>query len=238
MAVRCVRDVKERVTFTYLQERWKEKNMESKKPFRKFFADEHNELFQKLFKDGLLWRLFTLIAFRARRVLKPSPEGLEQFEFVLSETEFAKFGLKESQRGQIRRKILKLSRFGLISKTEKKIEDTKAIVYRFVPNQLVDINQEIESEIEIKQRENEERVETNKNDKNVKNDTFSEKEKELAKRIARWGTSRAINYSYKTLDEYERDVLPHIKRLGIKTVYKIFANSEDNKKFWYELKKQ
>lgn len=141
------------------------KNSLTKKPYRQLFADENNELFQTLMKDPLSWAIYTVCALRARRTHVPSPEGLEQGEFWLSEMEYAKFGLKQSQRGQISRRLAMFQkRFKLISKTGKKIGNEKANIYRMESNQLININSEIENEVENKQGTNRERIETNKND--------------------------------------------------------------------------
>ncbi len=138
------------------------------KPWRQLYADEHDELFKLLLKDRLLLAVFVLCAIRARRVKKVSPEGLSQFEFFLSELEFNKFGLKKAQKGQVRRRLLKLIRLGLVSKAEKKIGSKKSNVYAFTSDKIIFINPETETTTETKQRADREQTETNKNDKKDK----------------------------------------------------------------------
>jgi hypothetical protein len=77
----------------------------------------------------------------------------------------------------------------------------------------------------------------NKNYKNERNFTYTDEEIKLAKRIANWGTSEARNPSYKTSEDYVQDILPHIQELGDEAVNKLFAKSEDNKQFWYKLRR-
>lgn len=89
---------------------------QDKKPFRKIYVDENNELFQELIKDPLLWTLFTLCTMKARRTIELSPRGLCQNEFWLSETEYSKFGLKNTQKGQIPRKLKILMSLILLKK--------------------------------------------------------------------------------------------------------------------------
>lgn len=141
-----------------------------RKPFRMLFADEHNELFRYLIQNPLLWSIFTVCAIRARWKDEPSPEGLHQGEFWLSSTEYWKFGLNESQHGQISRKLLKLCRLHLIVKTGRKIGSDGAMVYRFTSNTLIDINIETGSEIGSEQASSRKGIGTNNNVNNVKSD--------------------------------------------------------------------
>lgn len=66
---------------------------------------------------------------------------------------------------------------------------------------------------------------------------YTDEEMKLAERIAEWGTRRAKHSSYKTPGGYVKDILPHINRLGIEPMNKIFERSEDNREFWNQLKK-
>lgn len=128
--------------------------MAQNKPFRQLYADEHDELFLTLIKDSLLWTIFTLCTIRARRKLEPSPEGLEQGEFWLSQMEYEKFGLKETQKTQIVRRLKTLQNLRLVSKTNKRIGNDGANVYRLESSKLININLETNNET------NNERIET------------------------------------------------------------------------------
>ncbi len=89
------------------------------KYFFKLFIN--NEQLDYLRSDPLLFAVLIECARRARRVKDTSPEGLEQKEFFLSRTEFAKFGLRASQQGLIDRRMKELVKLGYIQDTYKRI---------------------------------------------------------------------------------------------------------------------
>lgn len=149
------------------------KTTKNTRPFRQLYADEHNELFQRLLKDPLLLAVYILCAIRARRVKEISPDGLAQFEFWLAQTEYAKFGLKPSQHSAIARKLQILINLKLISKSGKRLSNDGASVYRFISGEIISINPEMGNELSKERVTSEQRVSRNNNDKNVKNDNSS-----------------------------------------------------------------
>lgn len=162
----------------------------SNKPFRKLFADEHNELFRYLVKDPLLLTIFILCSIRARWNTEPSPEGLAQQEFWLSQTEYEKFGLKKSQHGQIDRKLQILIKLRLITKTGRRIGNDGASVYRFLPNKIIDINTNPVNEIKREGVTNSKGTGINNNEKIYKNDKDYKDKSQIKKEIGQSQTSK------------------------------------------------
>lgn len=141
----------------------------NQKPFRKLIADEHDEVFKFLLRNPLLLAIYIVCTIRARRIQEPSPEGLEQGEFWLSEEEYEDYGLKKTQKGQIRRRINSLIKSRIIQKIENKTGNQNATVYRLISTRVIDPNFQTEDEIANVQRTYEDHIETNNNDKNDEN---------------------------------------------------------------------
>ena len=59
---------------------------------------------------------------------------------MFSEMEYEKFGLKKSQRGQIRTRLNHLVRIAYITKTEKKAGEQQSNIYLFNSSHLIDPN--------------------------------------------------------------------------------------------------
>lgn len=83
-------------------------------------------------KDSLLLLVCLQIWVRARRNRDRSIDGLEQWEFFLSEEEYEKFWLLRSQKGQITRRLQKLIETKFIVKVEGKTGSRWWNVYRLV----------------------------------------------------------------------------------------------------------
>lgn len=107
------------------------------------FVDEQNKTLKILTRDSLLLNIFLRCSMRARRKLTVSKEGLMQGEFFLSLHEFKKFGLKKTQKGKIARALKKLITLGLIVDTGKRMGEQHSNVYRFLQNDIIDINFEV-----------------------------------------------------------------------------------------------
>jgi len=67
---------------------------------------------------------------------------------------------------------------------------------------------------------------------------YSPKEIKLAERIAKWGTERANSPSYKPVEAYKKDILPYIRKLGFKTVEKLWENETSNYRLWQILREK
>jgi len=89
-------------------------------------------------QEAILWkqpfhvRLLLEISMRARWWWEKSIDGLEQWEFYLSENEYAKFNLKISEKGQIARAIKKFIQANFIEKVELKRGSKGGHVYKLL----------------------------------------------------------------------------------------------------------
>ena len=102
----------------------------SVKYFTKISTDERNELLEFfLQKSGLLLKIFMVACCRARRS-KNDLLGLKESEFLLSETEYKKFGLKKSQKGKLSRALAILISLKVVSKTGSKTGNAHSTIYR------------------------------------------------------------------------------------------------------------
>ena len=105
--------------------------------------------------------------------------GISKGEFFFSETEYEKFGLRISEKGNIRRILNELILFKIIQKVENKIGNKNCSVYRFIDSNFMDCSR-VDREQNREQRENKERtdreqIETNKECKSNKNDKNDKK---------------------------------------------------------------
>jgi len=141
------------------------------KQYRQFTTNEYSKNYQWLIKKPIRLAVFSLCAIRARRE-EFKADNLAVGEFYLAETEYYKFDLKKSQRGQIRRVIRELIQADLVEKVENKTGNKGASIYCLKDNDVFDINipdrEQDGEQTENKERTNGEQTEINNNDNNVK----------------------------------------------------------------------
>lgn len=123
-------------------------------------------------KDHLLLLICLQIGIRSNRNKERNISWYEQSAFGLSEMEYLKFWLKETQKGQITRRIKKLIWMGIVEKVDWKIGSKWGTVYRltnkaFILPYFQDREQNREKTVN-KQRSNRDEVYSNSNtNKNI-----------------------------------------------------------------------
>lgn len=100
--------------------------------FTKVMVNKYRSQEIHLWKNPFHVRLLLEISIRARRAKERSIDSLEQGEFYLSETEYAKFDLKSTEKWQIARAIKKFIEADFIEKVEWKIGSKWGYVYRLL----------------------------------------------------------------------------------------------------------
>lgn len=115
---------KQRLSFIYFA-----LNMER---YVKIKVDNYRSQEAILRKQPFHIRLLLEISMRARWWWEKSIDGLEQWEFYLSENEYSKFNLKVSEKGQIARAIKKFIKADFIERVELKRGSKWGHVYKLL----------------------------------------------------------------------------------------------------------
>lgn len=94
---------------------------------------ERSEIIEHLLTKPLMFAVLFECSRRVRRISEDSRiNGLKQGEFLISETEFKKFGLKKTQKNKLARVIKSLVDLKIIEKTGNKTGNAQCIVYRLI----------------------------------------------------------------------------------------------------------
>jgi hypothetical protein len=102
------------------------------KYFIQIDADEQNEAINWLISEPLMLSVLFVCARRARKSIEPHPTlGLQQWEFLISQTETKVFGLKKTQHGILYRAINQLVKLKFIEKTGKQTGNANSAIYRY-----------------------------------------------------------------------------------------------------------
>ena len=113
--------------------------------FIKVSSDINDPTYKHLLQDPLLLAVYIDCTMRARKSNNETLGFLEG-EFVISQTEYKKFGLKKTHQGILHHRIKALLILGLVEKTGKETDNAHATVYRIVEGRLVSWKRETGSE--------------------------------------------------------------------------------------------
>ena len=140
--------------------------------FTKVTTDVYNEFFVWANKNPLRWAVLMTIAARVSSKDQITT-GIKKGEFIFSQTEYKKFGLKKTESGKLYRIIIELLRLGVIQKTDNVTDNYNAVIYRFNSGDFIDCSRGTDNETDTEQITNRYRIDNEqihtKNDKNVIN---------------------------------------------------------------------
>lgn len=111
------------------------------KYFTKVSNDTYNDTLSILLKHPLAMALVIAISLRVRRSDSLALQ-LKKGEFLLSEMEYEKFGLTYTQRTQISRERDRIILLKIAEPTGRRIGSQHAMIYRLLPNEIIDCNLE------------------------------------------------------------------------------------------------
>ena len=174
--------------------------------FIKVSSDINDPTYKHLLQDPLLLAVYIDCTMRARKSNNETLGFLEG-EFVISQTEYKKFGLKKMQHGILERRIKALAILGLVEKTGKETDNAHATVYRIVEGRLVSWKRETGSETGTEQVAN--RYRTGSEQVQTKNVESVEKEREEENKLSPPLAEPSINEEdiLKLREEIERKFL-------------------------------
>jgi len=96
-------------------------------------STERSEIVEFLVSKPLLFSVLFECSLRARRQEKKCRiTNIKQGEFVISETEFKKFGLRKTQKNKLARAIKSLVDLKIIEKTGNKTGNAQCLIYRLL----------------------------------------------------------------------------------------------------------